>query len=394
VVTPLRLKIDPGSVTTGLAVLGDTTGDVVWAAELTHQGRAVHQKLQKRAARRRARRQRKTRYRQARYLNRRRRAGWLPPSLESRLANILCWVERLQRLCPVECISQELARFDTQLLQNPEISGVEYQRGDLHDVELRQYVLYKFGHRCAYCGKTNLPLQLDHLLPDARGGGRRASNFAPACERCNQKKGNRTASEFGHPEVEAQAKVPLRDAAALNSSRWALFHRLKALGLPIETGTGARTKWNRTQRGMPKTHWLDAVAVGESTPPHIRWQTVVPLHITALGRHNRQMVHVNEHGFPVGKPKATSVVDGFRSGDVVRAVVPSPLKQAGVHVGTVSVRAKGSCDVTTKQRRVGGVSLQYCRRLQGMDGYRYARGSQALPPPAEAGSLRASERVR
>jgi 5-methylcytosine-specific restriction endonuclease McrA len=390
VVTPLRLKIDPGSVTTGLAVLQEGSGEVVWAAELTHRGQEVHTRLQKRAACRRARRQRKTRYRQVRFLNRRRREGWLPPSLESRIDNILCWVCRLQRLCPIGALSQELVRFDTQLLQNPEIQGIAYQQGELAGYEIREYVLEKFGRRCVYCKKTNVPLELDHLLPQSRGGTNRASNLAPACHACNQKKGNRTAAEFGHPEVQAQA--PLRDAAAANSSRWALYRRMDALGLQVETGTGGRTKWNRHERGMPKTHWLDAVCVGASTPQQIRWQRVVPLSITALGRHNRQMVHVNGRGFPVGKPKATSVVGGFRSGDLVRAIVPPPLKTAGVHVGTISIRATGSCDVTTKHRRVGGIAIRYCRRVQRVDGYGYATGRPALPPPASAGGLRAQDR--
>jgi 5-methylcytosine-specific restriction endonuclease McrA len=354
VVTPLRLKIDPGSVTTSLALLHHPSGDVVWAADLTHQGRDVHRKLQKRAACRRARRQRKTRYRKARFLNRRRWEGWLPPSLESRLANILCWVERLRRLCPVGAISQELVRFDTQLLQNPDISGVEYQQGTLAGYELREYVLEKMGRHCTYCGKEQVPLELDHLLPRSRGGPTRASNLAPTCHPCNQKKGSRTAAEFGHPEVEARALAHWRDAAAVNSSWWTLFHRLEAQGLPLETGSGGRTKWNRHVRGMPKTHWLDAVAVGASTPEQVRWQSVVPLQIAALGRHNRQMVHVNRRGFPVRKPKSTSVVGGFRSGDLVCARVPEPLKAAGVHVGTISIRATGSCDVTTTHGRVGG----------------------------------------
>lgn len=281
VVRPLRLKIDPGSVTTGLAILGETshegTAEVVWAAELTHQGNAITQRLLKRRACRRARRQRKTRYRRARFLNRRRREGWLPPSLESRIENILCWVRRLQRLCPITALSQELAKFDTQLMQNADISGVEYQQGELASYERRQYVLAKFGYRCIYCHKTNVPLQLDHLLPRSRGGPTRTSNLAPACEPCNQKKGNRTAAEFGYPEVEAQAQAPLRDAAALNASRWALCYRLEAVRLPLETGSGGRTKWNRSLRGIPKTHWLDAACVGPSTPEQIRWQEVVPL---------------------------------------------------------------------------------------------------------------------
>jgi 5-methylcytosine-specific restriction endonuclease McrA len=381
VVTPLRLKLDPGSVTTGLAVLDDAQGDVVWAGELSHRGREVRTRLQKRAACRRARRQRKTRYRKARFLNRRRPDGWLPPSLESRMPNVLCWVHRLQRLCPIGALSQELVKFDTQLLENPEISGAEYQQGDLAGYEMREYVLEKFGRKCVYCTKTNLPLELDHLLPRSRGGPNRASNLAPACKPCNQKKGNRTAAEFGYPEVEAQAKAPLRDATAVNSTRWALYRRLQVLGLPLETGTGGRTKWNRAQRGIPKTHWLDAACVGASTPEQLRWREVAPLVITALGRHNRQMVNVTQDGFPRGRPKASSVVHGIRSGDLVRAVVPEPLTTAGIHVGTISVRATGSCDITTNHRRMGGVSVRYCRQLQRVDGYRYSTGSREPPRP-------------
>jgi 5-methylcytosine-specific restriction endonuclease McrA len=219
VVTPLRVKVDPGSVSTGLALLNETSGEVVWAADLTHQGRAVHDKLLKRHAQRRARRARKTRYRQARYRNRRRWEGWLPPSLQTRVANIVCWVERLQRLAPVGAMSQELVRFDTQLLQNPEISGVEYQRGTLAGMEVWEYVLLKFGHSCVYCHKTTVPLELEHVLPRSRDGSSRVSNLAPACHSCNDRKGKKTAAEFGHPEVEAQAKAPLRDAAAVNSTR-------------------------------------------------------------------------------------------------------------------------------------------------------------------------------
>ncbi|PZA08460.1 RNA-guided endonuclease IscB [Meiothermus sp. Pnk-1] len=154
-----RVKIDPGSKVTGIAVVNEVTGRVVWAAELTHRGQQIRERLLARRQLRRARRSRKTRYRKARFNNRRRPSGWLPPSLASRVANIETWVKRLLRLCPVEAISMELVRFDTQALQNPEISGVEYQRGELYGYEVREYLLEKFGRRCAYCGKENVPLE-------------------------------------------------------------------------------------------------------------------------------------------------------------------------------------------------------------------------------------------
>ena len=100
-VRPLRLKIDPGSRTTGLALVQDATGEVVWAAELRHRGGQVHKRLAERRAVRCRRRQRKTRYRPPRFANRRRRTGWMSPSLTSRVTNVMTWVARLARLCPV-----------------------------------------------------------------------------------------------------------------------------------------------------------------------------------------------------------------------------------------------------------------------------------------------------
>src|SRR5215831_9828459 len=342
---PLRLKIDPGSQTTGLALLNDSTGQVVWAGELTHRGQQVTARRDQRRACRRSRRQRHTCYRPPRFLNRRRRMGWLPPSLESRVANVLTWVDRVRRWCRVGALSLELVKFDTQLMEHPEISGVEYQQGTLEGDEIRAYLLEKVGRKCACCNATNVRLQIEHLVPKARDGSNRVSNLTMACQPCNDAKGTRTAEEFGHPEIQAQAKAPLRDAAAVNATRWALYHRLVAMGLPLETGTGGRTKWNRTTRDLPKTHWLDAACVGESTPQRLKTAGVVPLLITAMGRHSRQMCRTNAAGFPDKKAKATSVVGGLRTGDLVRASVPATSVKAGVYVGRLSVRATGACNL-------------------------------------------------
>jgi 5-methylcytosine-specific restriction endonuclease McrA len=379
---PLRVKIDPGSKTTGLAVVQDATGQVVWAGEVVHRGQQVRDALLARRALRRGRRQRQTRYRPARFANRRRRQGWLPPSLESRLNNVLTWVARLQRYAPLTAISQELVKFDTQLMEHPEINGVTYQQGELAGYEVREYLLEKWGRTCVYCGAKGKPLQVEHIVPKARGGSDRVSNLTIACEQCNTAKGAQTAAEFGHPAVEAQAKHPLRDAAAVNATRWALYHRLQTTGLPVEVGTGGRTKWNRTQRGLPKAHWIDAACVGASTPARIRVGGVAPLHITAVGRECRQMCRPDRYGFPRTAAKGSRQVRGFQTGDLVRAVVPAPSIKAGVYVGRVAVRATGSCNIKTRSGTVQGIHLRYCRLLHRGDGYDYQRGEAALPPQA------------
>ncbi len=385
VVQPLRLKIDPGSHTSGLAVTNDATGEVVWAADLTHRGEQVHAGLQRRAAVRRGRRQRHTRYRQPRFLNRRRPKGWLPPSLLSRVQNVETWVLRLKRWCPLGALSYEAVRFDTQALQHPEIAGTAYQHGTLAGYELKEYVLLKWGHQCAYCKQTGMPLQIEHIVPKTRGGSDRVSNLTLACEPCNQKKGKRTAQEFGFPHIQAQAQHPLKDAAAVNSTRWALYERLKTTGLPIETSTGGRTKWNRKQRGLPKTHWLDAASVGPSTPERLRWQRVRPWLIRAMGQQNRQMCRMDKRGFPRTAAKKKSARHAFQTGDMVRAVVPAHLKNAGVHVGRMASKASGAFTIATKKGTVTDIGYRYCTRLQRNDGYGYLiarkEGRGFLPVP-------------
>ncbi|MBD3560092.1 HNH endonuclease, partial [Planktothrix sp. FACHB-1355] len=277
-----RIKIDPGSKVTGIAVVQEETGRVTNALEITHRGQQIKNALLSRRALRRGRRNRKTRYRQPRFLNRTRKKGWLPPSLESRVINIETWVRRLRKLCPITVISQELVKFDTHKLQNPEIDSIEYQRGDLFGFEVKEYLLHKWGRNCVYCGAENIPLEVEHIYPKSKGGSNRISNLTLACRKCNQAKGDRPIEQFLKKKPEllrkilAQAKAPLKDAAAVNSTRWELFRRLQNTGLLVETGTGGTTKFNRKIREIEKSHWADAACVGQSTPEKLLLKGVKP----------------------------------------------------------------------------------------------------------------------
>jgi 5-methylcytosine-specific restriction endonuclease McrA len=365
----LRLKIDPGSTTTGFAIINDSTGEVVFAAELVHRGQRIKAALLERRALRRNRRQRKTRYRQPRFLNRPRLKGWLPPSLQSRIDNVLTWVSRLHRLCPITALSQELVRFDTQLMQDAEVSGVMYQQGELAGYEVREYLLEKWHRTCAYCGKTDVPLEIEHIIPKSRGGSDRISNLTLACHLCNQRKGNQTADEFGHSQLQAKARQSLKDAAAVNTTRWMLFQRLEAIGLPVEVGTGGRTKWNRTQRELPKTHWLDAACIGESTPESINIDNVKPLYVKATGHGRRQMCTTDAFGFPKNHRARQKQYYGMQTGDMVKAMVPNG-KYSGTWTSRVVVTARGWFDLTIHGKKAT-VNQKYCRKLFSADGYTY-----------------------
>lgn len=195
-VSPLRLKIDPGAKHTGLALVNDSTGEVVFVAKLKHRGFAIRESLTSRRQLRRSRRSRKTRYRQPRFNNRTRSKDWLAPSLESRVENIKTWVEKLRRFAPVGAISQELVRFDVQLIRNPDIQGKEYQQGTLYGYETREYLLQKWNRQCAYCGVKDVPLQIEHIYPRAKGGSNSITNLTLSCGKCNTKKGTKDVKDF------------------------------------------------------------------------------------------------------------------------------------------------------------------------------------------------------
>ncbi|MEK7482931.1 MAG: RNA-guided endonuclease IscB, partial [Planctomycetota bacterium] len=261
-----ELKLDPGSKTTGIAVVANFKQGrtVVWSANLAHRGHIIKKSLDSRRAIRRSRRARNTRYRQARFLNRSVPKGWLPPCLLSRVNNVLTWARRLTRAIPISSIAVETVRFDMQKMQNPEISGIEYQQGKLEGYEVREYLLEKFSRTCAYCAKKDIPLQVEHIVPKSRGGTDRVSNLTIACEKCNLKKGTKTAEEFGHSEVQKQALKPLKDASAVNATRYKIGEVLKVFGLPISFWSGGRTKFNRCSQEYEKDHWIDASCVGKT----------------------------------------------------------------------------------------------------------------------------------
>ena len=392
---PVRIKIDPGSKTTGFVVVreenkdGEKTVHVLHATEIHHRGPQIRKKLDQRRAFRRRRRS-TLRYRKPRFDNRTKPEGWLLPSLQHRVDSTVSWVERFRRLVPVSGIGQELVKFDLQKMENPEIAGVEYQQGTLAGYEVREYLLDKGGRTCAYCQAKDVPLEIDHIHPRSLGGSDRVSNLTLSCRACNQKKGNRPVEEFlaKRPDVLkrilSRAKVPLRDAAAVNATRWALCERLKATGLPVETGSGGRTKFNRTRLGLPKTHALDAACVGQVD--HVLNADSPVLRIAATGRGSYQRTRLDSFGFPRGFLTRTKRHFGFATGDLVRAVVPSG-KNAGTHVGRVAIRSSGSFNIQTGSGVVQGISHRYCRPLQRADGYGYSlkqKGVGAFLPGVNA----------
>ena len=412
-IQPIQIKIDQGSKNTGIALVAEFKQGktVIFAANIQHKGYAISEKLTQRAASRKARRSRKTRYRKPKWTNymskkqlahiNKRPKGWFPPSVLSRIDNIINLTKKLKNLTPINAISVEHVRFDTQLMENKNIKGVEYQQGTLFEKEIKEYLLHLFNYKCAYCnGISKDPiLEKEHIVPRSKNGSNRIDNLALACHTCNKNKNNllpnewleiikKSKSKINKERVKRFSKIvkgikpSLRDAAVMNAIRYKLIEELKIFNLPIELGSGGLTKFNRTNQKLPKDHWIDAACVGKSGEKIIISKNITPLNIKAIGRGSRQMCRVNKFGFPRTKPKKKGNCFGFKTGDLIKAIVTKGKKE-GIYIGRLAVRESGNFNISTKNGIVQGINHRYCRLLQRNDGYNYSNHINILTKKGE-----------
>ena len=187
----VSLGVDAGSKHVGLSAT--TKNKVLFEARLELRDDIV-KKLAARREFRRSRRTRKTRYRKSRFLNRTKKEGWLAPSIKHKVWAHLWNIARIKRILPVSKITIEVAQFDTQLLKVKEQGlpvphGTDYQNGEqLGFWNVREYVLFRDGHRCQYCkGKSGDSVLNVHHIESRKTGGNSPNNLVTLCETCHKR---------------------------------------------------------------------------------------------------------------------------------------------------------------------------------------------------------------
>lgn len=300
----ITLGIDPGYLNIGYSAVTKDKELISGEVALRND---IKRLIETRSAYRQTRRGRLW-YREPRFNNRSRPEGWLAPSIQHKLDSHIKLIKRLKSILPITQTIIEVATFDQHKMQNPDISGIEYQQGKLQGYEVREYLLEKWQHKCAYCGETDIPLEIEHIVPKSRGGSNRVSNLTIACHECNQSKGNQTAEEFGHPSIQAKAKKPLKSAAFMNIVKFKL-----ASIINCETTYGYITKCNRIQHNISKTHFNDAFVIANGSSQVRSFITI----IKQVRRQNRSLFKANP--LKGGRLKRNTIkeIDGFRRYDKV-----------------------------------------------------------------------------
>ena len=254
---PVSLGIDAGSRHIGVSVTTETK--VLYEADVTLRNDIVDLISTRREARR-TRRSRKTRDRKPRFNNRIRKDNWLAPSVQQKVDTHLTTVRKVTEILPVRNITVEIASFDIQKIKNPDITDTGYQQGEQLDFwNVREYVLFRDGHKCQCCkGKSKDQVLNVHHIESRKTGGNAPNNLITLCETCHKGYHNGTVTL---PKT-IRRGMKFKDAAFMGIMRWAFYNKVKEtyepLGIRVNMTYGYITKNTRIVHNLPKEHFIDA----------------------------------------------------------------------------------------------------------------------------------------
>lgn len=249
----VTLGVDSGSRHIGISA---TTKDkVLFEADVELRNDIVDL-LSTRRELRHSRRNRKIRYRKPRFDNRKRKDGWLAPSVQQKVDSHLTMIEKVRKILPISDIVAEVASFDIQKIKNPSISGAEYQQGEQLDFwNVREYVLFRDGHTCQCCkGKSKDKILNVHHIESRKTGGDAPNNLITLCETCH------TGYHKGTVKLPKTIHrgMSFRDATFMGIMRWAFYNKLKEIYPNVSLTYGYITKHTRIENDLPKDHYIDA----------------------------------------------------------------------------------------------------------------------------------------
>ena len=277
---PVTLGIDAGAKHIGFSAT--TEKEELFACETILRTDIVDL-LSTRSQNRRTRRSR-LRYRKPKFNNRvfSKKKGWVAPSVKQRIDSHLNEVNEIHKILPITKIVIEAAQFDTHKMKNPNISGIDYQNGEqLGFWNVREYVLFRDGHKCSYCKGKSKDLILNiHHIESRKTGGDSPSNLITLCETCHKE------YHKGNIDLKVRRGKSLCGAAIMGIMKWRLYDELKSRYSNVSMTFGYITKYNRIKYGIEKSHTSDAFVISRNfNAKRIEYQYLKRL----VRRHNRQI---------------------------------------------------------------------------------------------------------
>lgn len=294
---PIVLGIDSGYQNIGFSAVSSKKELISGTLVLDNKTKA---RLTERRMYRRLRRNKHHWYREARFDNRKRKEGWLPPSIERRYQAHLMLIKRINNLLPISDVAVETANFNIQKIENHNISGKEYQHGEQFGFEnVKQYVLTRDKRTCQHCGKNNIKLEVHHIKFRSQSGTNKPSNLITLCSKCHK---DLHKNKFSIKSVNKDYKP---------NTFMSIIHKRFWDDIPEMSETfGYITKNRRLSLGLEKTHNNDAFCIANGTTQ----MRVQPITLQQKHRNNR-VLQLNRKGFKPGIRKQRYKI---QPGDLVK----------------------------------------------------------------------------
>jgi len=275
----VTLGIDSGFENIGFSIVSETKELISGTVKL--DGRTSERLSEKRMYRRG--RRNKLWYRKPRFLNRTKKEGWLPPSVQRRYDTHLNLINRLKKILPVQETIIEIANFDIQKIMNPNIYGTDYQQGPLYGYQnMRSFLMAREHGKCQLCGKDfkNQPSHIHHCKQRNESGSNRAENLAILHQKCHEKL-HKKGLKFSKPK-----------SYRLNTFMSIIHKRFKQDIPNVVVTYGYITFVNRNKLGLEKSHGTDAFVIANG---NIQEKTK-DADIKQVHRNNR-VLQLNREGF-------------------------------------------------------------------------------------------------
>ena len=304
VLQPVMLAEDPGRTNIGMAVLS-VKGELLMSAVVETRNREIVRLMNHRREYRRASRngERKARQRlakrfgtmlkagllmrklpefaadkfitchcikntESRFCNRKRPDGWLTPTSRQLVETHINLIHKIQKYLPVTDVAIEVNRFAFLSLENPSVSGVDFQNGPLKGFDSLRDAVNELQHgKCLLCSKKIE--HYHHIVPRSMNGSNTIGNIAGLCMECHDKVHKHAAYQKKLNDVKKGLDKKYGALSALNQAVPFICKRLETeFGKEhVSYCTGWDTAKMRNSFGFQKTkdnqmHETDAWCIG------------------------------------------------------------------------------------------------------------------------------------
>lgn len=288
-VQPVELCMDTGYAHIGISVKSEKHEYLALQVDPLKDEKKRHTERKMYRTNRRGRK----RHRKPRFDNRKRKNGWIAPSLEHKKEIHFYWIQRCCQVFPVTDINIEMGNFDTQVLKaleegKPLPQGKDYQHGERYGIATRREAVFaRDDYTCQCCGKglkDGRILHAHHIIYRSKGGTNRMANLITVCDQCHTPVNHQPGGKLWDwkPKVKS-----FKGATFMTTIRWQLYYNVKERfpDKEVHITYGAGTKEQRRRLSVEKSHVNDAYVMGDYHPRH----RARPVYLKKKRRNNRSL---------------------------------------------------------------------------------------------------------